>query len=121
VELVSFTATQQGTAVRLAWETTSELDNVGFNLYRAESSDGQWLQLNQALILSQAPGSPEGASYQFVDASVRPGVVYYYWLEDVERNGLITRHGPVTARVLLEAKALPGRGRPTARPALPIR
>ncbi|NIV32131.1 MAG: hypothetical protein GWN58_22420, partial [Anaerolineae bacterium] len=36
VELASFDAAAQGNGVLLNWETANEIDNVGFNIYRAE-------------------------------------------------------------------------------------
>ncbi|MCK4814345.1 hypothetical protein KA005_01130, partial [bacterium] len=34
------------TSVEVEWETASELNTVGFNLYRSQSSDGQYDQIN---------------------------------------------------------------------------
>jgi hypothetical protein len=96
-----------GGALVVQWETVSEIDNLGFSVYRAESADGPLVQLNASLIPSQVPpGSPIGASYEFVDDSVVPGVRYYYWLEDVDVYGVAALHGPVRAtlgRVYLPA------------------
>ncbi len=39
VELASFTATPQAQSILIEWETVSEIDNLGFNLYRATSPD----------------------------------------------------------------------------------
>jgi hypothetical protein len=100
VDLTSFTATGQVNAVQLNWETATELDNLGFNLYRAESVDGPQVQINAALIPSMAPGSPVGASYEFVDGSAQAGVTYYYWLADVDLYGQATLNGPVIGTAL---------------------
>jgi predicted outer membrane repeat protein len=92
VELLSFSAEAQGRAVMVAWETAVELDNAGFNLYRAGSADGPRTQLNAQLIASQAAFGG-GASYSFRD---RPGTgTFTYWLEDVAYDGARTLHGPV--------------------------
>jgi hypothetical protein len=97
VNLVSFTATRQDDAVLVAWETATEVDNVGFNLYRSMSADGPYIKLNGALIPSQSPGSTFGAVYTWLDEDVQPGVAYYYKLEDVETGGTHTMHGPISA------------------------
>jgi hypothetical protein len=99
VGLVSFAA--QGTArnIVLSWETASEIDNLGFNLYRADSEKGPWTQLNEELIPGQAPGSPVGGTYAFTDSNVRRGVTYYYRLQDVSLGGSSAFHGPVSAKV----------------------
>ena len=96
VGLASFSATAMDAAVRLDWETGSELDNLGFYLYRGAFADGPWRKLNASLI----PGlgsSPEGRSYRHVDAELSNGTTYFYRLEDVDRRGRITSHGPVAA------------------------
>jgi hypothetical protein len=97
VDLVSFTATRQDGAVLVAWETATEVDNVGFNLYRGVSADGLYTKLNGALIPSQSPGSIFGAAYTWLDTDVQPGVTYYYKIEDVAVGGVRTMHGPISA------------------------
>jgi len=97
VDLVSFTATPVGNAILLEWETASEIDCLGFYLYRAGTLAGEPLLLNEALIQSQHPENPVGARYRFVDQTTRPGVSYYYWLEVVGVHGSASRHGPVRA------------------------
>lgn len=88
VDLISFTAIVQGQAIVLNWETATETDNSGFNLYRATSLDGERTKLNAELIPSAVPpGSTFGAAYEFVDDGVAPGVQYFYWLEDVDLAG----------------------------------
>jgi hypothetical protein len=97
VELAGFWATAQDGAVLLTWETATELDNLGFNLYRAESPTGPRVRLNSELIPSQVPGSPLGAIYERLDGDVRAGIGYYYWLEAVDVYGHTMLYGPVSA------------------------
>ncbi len=97
VELGSFTATAGADQIVLDWETVSELENLGFNVYRATSVEGARAQLNPELIPSQAPGSGMGFAYQWVDSDVQAGVTYFYWLEDVDFFGQSGLHGPVDA------------------------
>jgi hypothetical protein len=97
VTLAEFYAQQVADFVRVTWETNSELNNRGFNLYRGVSPAGWDTQLNSALIPSQSQGSPGGFVYTWEDhADLLPGTTYYYWLEDVELNGVATMHGPVS-------------------------
>jgi hypothetical protein len=66
VTLLSFTATGSDSAVDLAWQTASELNNLGFNLYRSWSGEGPYERITSSLI----PGlgsSPTGASYSYRD------------------------------------------------------
>ena len=62
VDLARFEASRQGNAVLVEWETVSEVDNVGFHLYRADSEDAPRTRLNDTLIHARVPGSPEGAA-----------------------------------------------------------
>jgi hypothetical protein len=95
VTLASFTADATGDGVLLAWETVSEQDNAGFNLYRSAAADQPGALV--AFVPAQAPGSPEGASYTWQDTDVAPGNTYFYWLEDVALDGTRTLHGPASA------------------------
>ncbi|HOU15573.1 MAG TPA: PKD domain-containing protein [Anaerolineae bacterium] len=96
VTLAAFDAVAQGDAILVTWETASELDNVGFNLYRSKSPDGQYTLLNETLIPPQNPGSVIGAVYEWLDTNVQPGVTYFYKLEDLDVKGVSTFHGPVS-------------------------
>jgi len=95
VDLVSFTAEPTGNSITLRWETGDEIDNAGFNLYRATSESGQRTQINDQLIA--AAGNGAGAEYTYIDE--RPEGTYYYWLEDVDTAGNVTLHGPVRVRL----------------------
>jgi hypothetical protein len=116
VLLAGFSAEGQSDRVLVSWETVSEASNLGFNLWRGLAPDGPDTQLNPNLIPSQGPGSTQGYSYQWIDqADLTTGATYYYWLDDVDVNGVTTRHGPVsatlaapTAVTLGELSASPG-------------
>lgn len=116
VDLASFTAEVAGPAIQLDWQTASEVDHLGFNLYRAESAGGPYTRLNAALIPGQLPGSPIGGTYNFLDTTALRGVTYYYWLEDVDLYGNTGLHGPVTASLKAYVNVLPGRPRPALAP-----
>ncbi|MFC1592131.1 choice-of-anchor Q domain-containing protein [Thermodesulfobacteriota bacterium] len=95
ITLSSFGATPANNETTVLWTTSSEIDNAGFNLYRAEG-EGQYVRINHNLI--PAEGAPaEGASYEFVDEDVQNRIQYSYLLEDVDINGVSTMHGPVNA------------------------
>jgi hypothetical protein len=98
VDLVSFTAQAGAGRVTLTWKTAIELDNAGFNLYRATPADGPYYtKVNDALIAAQGD-AVGGTSYSLVDV---PGYgTFYYELEDVDYNGASTLHGPVEATVI---------------------
>jgi serine protease len=98
VDLFSFTATGTNSSVILNWETATEIDNLGFNLYRSETPGGERIRVNPELIASSAPGSATGASYEYTDTGVRDGIAYYYWLEELDIYGRLTLHGPAQAQ-----------------------
>ena len=97
VDLALFGADAAADGVTINWETVSEQNNAGFNLYRAASPEGPWTKLNETLIAAQAPGSSEGRTYQWVDLEmVEPGVDHATaQLEDIALDGASTLHPPV--------------------------
>jgi len=98
VELVYFRAESDADLITLEWETASELDNLGFNILRAESANvAQAQALNATMIPSQVGGQPTGAYYQWQDESAQANTTYFYWLQDVDFSGNIVNHGPVEA------------------------
>ncbi len=103
VELSSFSVTRlESGAVVLTWTTESEVDNAGFNLRRSETRDSGFTLLNPALIAG-AGTTGERQAYTFTDTSAKPGVEYFYQIEEVSFDGgpvpLVTRFlpGPVSA------------------------
>ena len=103
VELAGFAVSRNDAgAVVLTWATESEVDNAGFNLRRSERRDGSFTLLNAALIAG-AGTTGERQTYTFTDTSAKPGVEYYYQLEEVSFAGkpqtLAMRllRGPVSA------------------------
>jgi len=96
VTLARFEAAVQGKAVLVTRETASELDNLGFNLYRGTSPAGPWELVNAVFIPAQSPGATFGAVYEILDTGVTSGAPTYYRLEDVDNHGVSTWHGPIS-------------------------
>ena len=102
VELSSFkvTRTDEGPVI-VTWTTESEVDNAGFNLRRSLTRDSGFTLLNPVLIAG-AGTTGERQTYTFTDTSAKPGVEYYYQIEEVSLGGrpetLRTRRlpGPVS-------------------------
>ncbi|NOZ48620.1 MAG: hypothetical protein GXP37_01070 [Chloroflexi bacterium] len=88
VQLDYFSVVAQGGVVLISWQTVSELNHFGFNLYRRQAPGDVWQRLNAHLILSPSPGSPEGRLYRWNDAAALPGTSYVYRLDDVDLNGI---------------------------------
>ncbi len=83
--------------MQVSWETVSELNNAGFNLYRALAADGQRSLL--AYMPPAAPGSTAGAAYRVRDDAVAAGQTLWYWLEAVDVSGASQLFGPVSLAV----------------------
>ena len=94
VKLVSFAAAPAAQGILVTWETASEDDNAGFNLYRSDSPAVLGQLLNGALIPSPAPGGGQGAAYAYLDGTAAPGATYYYTLEAVDLYDGRARYGP---------------------------
>lgn len=95
VTLASFTATPGDSGVTLAWETATEIDNAGFNLYRATAQAGPYVKINSSLIPAKGGVFSSGASYSYLDTAATDEIIYYYKLEDVDTSGNSTFHGPI--------------------------
>lgn len=95
VTLESMNATAIENGAQVAWETASEVDNIGFHLYRSTDPAFAGERLTTELIPSAVPGGGQGALYEWVDTTAKAGVAYYYTLEDVDVNGVGTVHPPV--------------------------
>jgi hypothetical protein len=98
VTLLSFEVVRlDATSVRAEWSTASELNVLGFHLWR--SHDGQ---RSQALRITQEMLEPQGdmlfgADYLFVDGGLQPETSYSYWLQEITASGSIAEYGPATA------------------------
>jgi hypothetical protein len=90
VELLYFRVDRvSGQQVRLAWATAVEIDNLGFNLYRANVNDpsrASLIHFEPAVVM----GGRLGATYVYTDTVPSDGV-WWYWLADVDTGGVETR------------------------------
>ena len=100
-DITKFDALTDGSgAVYLRWQTGNEVDNLGFHVYR--DSAGKHSRLNQSIIAGSALTSGArvsriaGQSYAWFDKSAGDAGSAQYWLEDLDLNGKVTVHGPVT-------------------------
>lgn len=78
-------------SITIEWQTATEVDTAGFNLYRATSPDGPYAKLNADLIPGRGSAS-SGSSYTYTDDAVSPRQTYYYRLEDVEIDNSTSQH-----------------------------
>jgi hypothetical protein len=85
VNLLTFSAKRAGRAMEVRWRTAQETSLLGFNVYRSAGAPTK--KLNRALISAKGAGRLAGARYRFVDRRARPGTLYTYRLQAVERDG----------------------------------
>ena len=77
------------------WVTQSEIDNLGFNLYRASAND-----MGRADLIHFEPavmGSRLGATYVYTDTVPADGM-WWYWLAGVDTHGVETQAAPMAIR-----------------------
>ena len=86
VFLSVFTATVTPNGVLLSWRTESEVDNLGWNIYRSKKQDGEYHRINDRLI-GGAGNSAMPNNYQFLDKEAKEGITYFYYLEDIDISG----------------------------------
>ena len=74
-------------SVEITWETATEQQTVGFNVYRSNKPDEGFVLINNAQLIESEGGPVSGANYTFIDKDVKAGRTYYYILEEVELDG----------------------------------
>jgi hypothetical protein len=84
--------------IRVEWSTETEMNTAGFNVYRGESPDGPFIVKVNTDLIPPSPDPLRGGKYSLLDRSARPGVTYYYQLQEVEDTGQVSVHGPIGAR-----------------------
>ncbi len=92
IQLEAFTVTPTDEGVAVQWATATEIDNAGFNLYRASTLAGPYEKINSQLIAAVGAA----AHYEYVDTEGNAGD--FYRLEDIDLNGVATRHVPIKAK-----------------------
>jgi hypothetical protein len=95
----SFNAAYQGRSVTVRWRTSSEVNVLGFNLYR--QLNGKRVKLNRRLIPSANVlhgKSTSAYSFRTRLASERLAASSRYVLQEVHTSGSRTLYGPIRAR-----------------------
>ncbi len=77
-------------ANRLAWRTSTEHDNFGYNIYRGESEEGPFVRLNEDPIPG-AGTTDEPTDYEYIDDTIEPAKTYWYYLESISMSGVKER------------------------------
>jgi len=78
----------------LKWTTASEVDNFGFDIYRALSEDGPFDRLTTEP-LAGAGTTDEPQKYVFVDEEIDPSRDYFYYIESISLGGIRETFSPI--------------------------
>jgi hypothetical protein len=78
----------------IRWETASEQDNFGYDIYRGLSEEGPFERINPEII----PGAgttdiPQ--NYEFSDNGIQPETIYWYYVESISLSGDRRRMTPI--------------------------
>ena len=97
VEMLGFNATLvDDTTTLVEWQTGAEFSSFGFHIHRSEDYYSPKIKLNLEPILARGSAS-SGATYEFTDETAA-GESYFYWLEEVQTDGLSEWYGPVESK-----------------------
>ncbi|MEZ5331661.1 MAG: hypothetical protein R2991_06330 [Thermoanaerobaculia bacterium] len=78
----------------LRWSTASEVDNFGFDVFRALSEDGPFERVNEDTIAG-AGTIDTPTRYEFVDTAIEPDRTYYYYVESISLQGEREQFTPI--------------------------
>ncbi|MBN8706158.1 MAG: T9SS type A sorting domain-containing protein [Bacteroidetes bacterium] len=93
IELLSWSATPGNKKVTLNWETASELNHAGFEIYRSAREKSDFRLVASYTSKSELRGKgDQGGKYSLTDPQVINSVTYYYKLVDVSIDGNRTEH-----------------------------
>jgi hypothetical protein len=98
VELFAFNAVNRPAGIQLLWSTASEIDNLGFEIWRSVERDSNYLLITDYLSnpeLQGAGNSNMQQNYAFLDRDVESGVPYFYRLVSIDFNHKEEIYGPL--------------------------
>lgn len=99
VSLTNFKALVVNEQVQISWESESEINHAGYNIYRSDSKNGTFVKINSILITSDVSSEQQNRNYEYIDAVALSGT-FYYKLEDISLDGSAKLHGPVMVSIL---------------------
>ena len=105
VQFVSLVALTGNSKVTLVWETGSEFNNAGFEIFRKAEGEVEFKYIAGYQTNPELRGlgtSPHGKRYSYTDTDVKSGMTYEYKIYSVDFNGNRQEFGSITARVVAE-------------------
>ncbi len=98
VEMSAYSAIIDKNVATVSWRTETELNNLGFNVYRSENAENNFIKVTEDLIRGQGSTSM-ATDYQYIDNSIDASKDYWYLIETISIDGLSTFYGPIQATV----------------------
>ncbi len=93
VVLFDFSLHAENGQVQVCWQTASELNTLGFDVYREEA--GAWVKANSAMIPAAGwPNGGIGGSYCVADPGANTADTFRYKLVEYETTGGLNEYGP---------------------------
>lgn len=98
VEMSACSAVIDNNVATVSWRTETELNNLGFFVYRSENENENYIKITEDLIRGQGSTSM-ATDYQYIDNSIDASKDYWYLIETISIDGLSTFYGPIPATV----------------------
>ncbi len=103
VSLSSFTASYQNNSTSICWQTQSETENQGWNIYRSDSENfGQSVKINYDLIPGSGTTSIATDYHYNDDFEAQNNENYWYWLEHISFSGVSELSEPIIVEIHIE-------------------
>lgn len=91
----------------LRWKTASELNNVGFDVYRGDAEDGPFQRMTPKPIPG-AGTSDETHEYSWSDETIEAGKEYWYYVESISMSGVREKFTPTFKAPVKRLPPTPG-------------
>ena len=95
IVLTSFHAEVGQDGILINWQTETEPNNAGFNIFRSQQENSDYSKINENMIPAQG-NAITGANYSYSDNPENAGT-YYYKLQAISLTGDSSLYGPVSA------------------------
>ena len=92
-----FSARPSRNGVVVQWQTESEVDTAGFNLYRKAVKEAEFEKITPSIIPGRG-NDTEGSIYTYTDVPSHRFRNWEYMLEEIETTGKTKMYGPVLSR-----------------------
>ena len=95
-------------AILLEWITTTEIDLIGFDIYRAEAEHEEYFKINSEIIFANF-GDPEGYIHHWFDRNLETGKSYWYFIACTHGDGSVVYEDPIEVVAKLPFNFIRGR------------